>query len=167
MLFLQVFEAFIIEFMSCLLLKFLDFKCHFLPGKSPLFEIRRIDPEADNSSKQIEPAEDVPIVDVKVKSQKSQFIEVRGVEEEAVTPLILKESVEEHHVLDVKVATTNKREHTRIDSDLEDEHYNPKSKKVDSNVSPVRKSYPLSIYTYKVLMGLDFPFFLVYGFSLY
>lgn len=132
------------------------------PGKSPLFEIRRIDPEADNSSKRIEPSEDVPLIDVKGKSQKSSFIEVLELNDEAISSPTSSVSAEEPRVLDVK-ETTYKREHTKIVSDLKDEHYTLKSKKVDPNVSPVRKNYPLSIYTYKVLISLDFPFFLIYG----
>ncbi|XP_057789499.1 protein SEEDLING PLASTID DEVELOPMENT 1 [Salvia miltiorrhiza] len=122
-----------------------------LAGKSPLFEVRRIDPEEDNSSKPIQPTEDNHIGDAKVITpRKSKLIEAHGVDDEATTTLKLSEPAEEHQVRDVRATKAVEKEHTNIDSDLEDEDYSPKSKKVRPNISPVRKSSPLSVYTYKI-----------------
>ncbi|KAH6763543.1 P-loop containing nucleoside triphosphate hydrolases superfamily protein [Perilla frutescens var. hirtella] len=119
-----------------------------LAGKSPLFEVRRLDPDEDSSSKPS--LQEIHVGDAKGTPRKSQFIEVHGVDDKANNSLKLSEPAEEHyHVRDVKV-TTDKKEHINIDSDLEDADYFPKSKKVGSNVSAVRKSFPLYVYTYKI-----------------
>lgn len=122
-----------------------------------MFEVRRLDPEANNSSKPSQPTEENHDADTKGTPRKSQIIEVRGVDDEASNSLKPSVPAEEHHVQDIKV-TNGEKEHTNIDSDLEDEDYSIKSKKVNSNVSAVRKSYPLYVYTYKVPSGLPFPF---------
>lgn len=135
-------------------------------GKSPLFEVRRIDPEENISTTPIQPAEDDHIRDANViTSRKSKVIEVHGVDDEATIPLILSEPAEEHRDRNVRLTKTDKKEHTNIVSELEDEDSSPKLKKVRANTSPARKSYPLSVYTYEVPIGLHYPFFLVYAFN--
>ncbi|KAG6402268.1 hypothetical protein SASPL_139145 [Salvia splendens] len=122
-----------------------------LAGKSPLFEVRRVDPEENISTTPIQPAEDDHIRDAKViTSRKSKVIEVHGVDDEATIPLILSEPAEEHHDRNVRLTKTDKKGHTNIVSELEDEDSSPKLKKVRANASPARKSYPLSVYTYEI-----------------
>lgn len=132
-------------------------------GKAPLFEVRRVDPEENISTTPIQPAEDDHIRDAKViTSRKSKVIEVRGVDNEATIPVVLSEPMEEHHDRNVRLTKTDKKEHTNIVSDLEDEDYSLKPKKVRANASPARKSYPLSVYTYEVPIGLHYVFCFVY-----
>lgn len=119
-----------------------------------MFEVRRLEP--DNSSKPSQPTEENHVADTKGTPRKSQIIEVHGVDDEASNSLKPSEPAEEHHIQDIIKVKNDKKEHTNIDSDLVDEDYSIKSKKVNSNVSAVRKSYPLYVYTYKVLSGLPF-----------
>ncbi|KAG6404623.1 hypothetical protein SASPL_136874 [Salvia splendens] len=122
-----------------------------LAGKSPLFEVRRVDPEEKISTTPIQPAEDDHIGDAKVIThRKSKVIEVHGVDDETTIPLKSSEPAEEHHDRNVRLTKTDKKEHTNIVSDLEDEDYSLKPKKVRANASPDRKSYPLSVYTYEI-----------------
>ncbi|KAG8390580.1 hypothetical protein BUALT_Bualt01G0098300 [Buddleja alternifolia] len=120
-----------------------------LAGKSPLFEIRRIDAEANNSMKSSQPTEEDHIEDSKLKRGKFELSKAHKIDAEANNPLKLTQFTEDSHVRDAKV-TNDKNEDTRIESDNKDEDYYPKSKKVGSNVVVSKRSYPLYVYTYKI-----------------
>ncbi|KAI3470503.1 hypothetical protein Pfo_027166 [Paulownia fortunei] len=120
-----------------------------LAGKSPLFEVRRIDAEAYNSLKSSQPTEVDHIGDDKVTPGKSQLFKVHRVDAEAINSLKSTQPTEQGYVGDAKV-TIDKKEQSKTESDKEDEDYCPKSKKVGSNISVSKKTYPLFVYTYKI-----------------
>ncbi|KAK6144738.1 hypothetical protein DH2020_021558 [Rehmannia glutinosa] len=120
-----------------------------LAGKSPLFEIRRIDAEANNSSESSRPTEEDRIGDAEVIPGKSQLIKARKADAETNNSSKSTESTEEHQIGDAKVIT-DKNEQIIRESDKEDEYYFPNSNKLGSNVSVSRMSYPSYVYTYKI-----------------
>lgn len=122
------------------------------PGKSPLFEIRRVDPETNGVTE-----EDVHIGDAKATPRKSQLFKVGRAEAEVKDSYKSSQNMEEYHVKNAKVMA-EKRECTEIESDSEDEDYSHKFTKVGPNVSVIKKGYPLYVYTYKVLFRLPFSF---------
>ncbi|KAL8533174.1 hypothetical protein ACS0TY_009427 [Phlomoides rotata] len=117
-----------------------------LAGKSPLFEIRRVDPEANRVTE-----EDHTGV-AKATPRKSQLFKVGRVEAEAEAKESLKSSqtMEEYYASNAEVSTFDKNGRTNIESDSQDEDYSHKFKKVGSNVSVIKKGYPLYVYTYKI-----------------
>ncbi|KAL0452123.1 UNVERIFIED_CONTAM: protein SEEDLING PLASTID DEVELOPMENT 1 [Sesamum latifolium] len=120
-----------------------------LAGKSPLFEIRHLDAEANNASKSSQPTEGDHIGDDKVIPGKSQVFAVCRKDLEVNNLARSAQPTEEVHAVEAK-ATIGKTEETKVESDNEEEYYYPKSKKVSSSVSVSKKSYPLYVYTYKI-----------------
>lgn len=137
----------------------LDCKRHFMPGKSPLFEIRRLDAEASNTSRSSQSNEEGH---VKVSEGKSQLLKAKRVDAETKNSSKSTQLTEQDHVGDAKV-TVDKIEQIKIELDhKEKEDYYPQPKKVGSNVFVSRKTYPLYVYTYKVLNFLASIFILFF-----
>ncbi|GFP91835.1 uncharacterized protein ycf45 [Phtheirospermum japonicum] len=137
-----------------------------LAGKTPLFEIRHIDPEANKSSESSQLTEEENIEDAKGTREKSHLSKVRKADAEANKSSESAQTVEERHFVFAKV-TNDKIELTKGESNKEEEEddYYPKSKKTGPNVPRSKKSYPSYVYTYKIqdadllqvaaVMGLD------------
>ncbi|KAL3649990.1 ribonucleotide reductase (RNR) inhibitor [Castilleja foliolosa] len=134
-----------------------------LAGKTPLFEIRRIDPEANKSLESSQPTEEENIEDAKVTIGKSRLSKVRKADAENNKSSESAQAIKEHVVF--SKATNDKIEQTKGESDKEEDDYYPMSKKSAPNVSGSKKSYPSYVYTYKIqdadllqvaaVMGLD------------
>ncbi|KAL8051709.1 hypothetical protein ABFX02_06G165600 [Erythranthe guttata] len=124
-----------------------------LAGKSPLFEIRRVNDEASNSSIPNQLTEEDCIRDAEVAPRKSRLTKVnKRVEPEANNSSKSSQPIKEDHVEEAKV-TVDEKEQTDEEPVKKDEVHYPKPKKVVSNV-PVSKNskntYPLYVYTYKI-----------------
>ncbi|KAK4435966.1 protein SEEDLING PLASTID DEVELOPMENT 1 [Sesamum alatum] len=120
-----------------------------LAGKSPLFEVRHMDAEANNASKSSQPTEEDHIGDAKVIPGKSQLFEVCRKDSEVNNLARSTQPTEDDHAVEAK-ARIGRSEETKVESDNEEEYYYPKSKKASSSVSVSKKSYPSYVYTYKI-----------------
>ncbi|KAK4403916.1 protein SEEDLING PLASTID DEVELOPMENT 1 [Sesamum angolense] len=105
-----------------------------LAGKSPLFEVRHLDAEANNASKSSQSTEEDHIGDDKVIPGKSQVFAVCRKDLEVNNLARSAQPTEEDHAVEAK-ATIGTTEESKVESDSEEEYYYPESKKVSSSVS--------------------------------
>ncbi|CAA0820551.1 P-loop containing nucleoside triphosphate hydrolases superfamily protein [Striga hermonthica] len=108
-----------------------------LAGKSPLFEVRRIEAGANNSVESNRPLED------------SQLFKVCKVDSEDEKSLGSAQFPKEHLVGFSEVANDNLKQ-TKGEFHREEDDYYHRSKKLGTNVYVSRKSYPSYVYTYKI-----------------
>lgn len=115
-----------------------------LAGKSPLFEIRRIDSEVDKASQTSAHTGEHHVEDAKATPERSTSFEVERIYANTNSEKSTR-SPEEDLVGDTNVVYANTKDN-RIEFDSEDEDYYPKSKKMGST-KPIGPRY---VYTYKI-----------------